>query len=529
MAKILVSDTLSEQGLEVLKNAAGIEFDYKPNLSEDELAAAIGDYEGLVIRSGSKVTAKVLAQAAKLKVVGRAGIGVDNVDVPEASKRGIIVMNTPTGNAITTAEHAISLLMSLARKIPQASASMKAGQWEKTKFGGRELTGKTLGVIGLGNIGRIAADRAQGLRMKVIGFDPVVAPEKAQELGIELVSLDELFTRADAITIHTPLTAQTKGVVNDAAIEKMKKGVLLINAARGGVYDEEAVLRGLESGKIAGAAFDVFMEEPPGLTDLVKHPNVVATPHLGASTTEAQLRVAVEVAEQVVAYLTTGEIINSINVPAVPAEMASLLGPYVDLGRRLGQFVGQVESLSPKSISIEATGLAPELKTAPIVSATLAGLLGFYFEESVNVINAPMLAKERGIEIRNTSSSAKSAYSSQLNLVVEGRDGKSVTVSGTLAADSSARLIDWNGFHMDAQLDGQILVIQNSDRPGVIGQIGTILGEAGVNVSRMQVGLKGAAGEASALWALEGELNAGVLGKIQAAKDVKAAYSVKIG
>jgi D-3-phosphoglycerate dehydrogenase / 2-oxoglutarate reductase len=316
MAKVLISDSLSKQGLAVLEQAKGIEADYKPGLSEADLAGAIGAYDGLVIRSGSKVTARVIEAASKLKVIGRAGIGVDNVDVPAATERGILVMNTPFGNTVTTAEHALALMFSLARKIPAADASMKSGKWEKKKFQGHEISGKTLGVIGLGNIGSIVADRAKGLKMVVIAYDPIVKKERAHELGVELVSLDTLFSRADVVTIHTPLNEHTRGIVNDEAIARMKKGVLLINAARGGVYDEAAVLRGLESGQIGGAAFDVYGEEPPGATALVAHPNVVATPHLGASTEEAQLRVAVEIAEQVVQYLQSGKIVNAVNKPA---------------------------------------------------------------------------------------------------------------------------------------------------------------------------------------------------------------------
>ncbi len=405
MPKILVSDSLSKEGLDALENAksSGIQYAYKPGLKEDELAAAIPEYDGLVIRSGSKVTARVLEAAANLKVVGRAGIGVDNVNVAVATRRGVIVMNTPTGNTITTAEHAIALLFAVARKLGMADATMKQGQWEKKKLEGRELTGKTLGVIGLGNIGRIVADRGRGLHMHVIAFDPVLTTERAQELGVELVSLDELFARADAITLHTPRTPQTLNLINDQTIAKMKKGVLLINAARGGICDEAAVVRGLESGQIGGAGFDVFSQEPPGLTDLVKHPNAVATPHLGASTEEAQTRVAVEICEQVIAYLVNGTITNSVNVPAVPREQAAALTPYVTLGRRLGQFLGANESLVPRSISVEFGGEAANVLTKPIVNAAVAGVLGRFLEDEVNEISAPLVAKDRGIEIERAN------------------------------------------------------------------------------------------------------------------------------
>jgi D-3-phosphoglycerate dehydrogenase len=481
-----------------------------------------------VIRSGSKVTAKVIEAADKLRVVGRAGIGVDNVDVKAASRRGIIVMNTPTGNAVTTAEHALSLLFSIARKVPLASALMKEGKWEKKKLEGRELSGKTLGVIGLGNIGRIVANRAQGLHMNVVGFDPVLSTERAAELGIELVDLETLFKRADAITVHTPLTPQTKGIVNDDAIAKMKKGVLLVNCARGGIYDEDALVRGLNSGHIGGVGIDVFNEEPPGLTELVKHPGVVATPHLGASTEEAQLRVAVEIAEQVVAYLTTGEISNSINVPAVPREMAPVLGPYLELGRRLGEFLGQVESVQPKKIEVICAGNAASLKAAPVVNAAVAGVLGKFLEESVNAVNAPMLAADSGIEIRDEKTNEQTGFSTLVTLTVTGKDGAKASVSGTLAADGTPRLVRWGNTDLDAQLKGSILVIKNEDKPGVIGSIGTLLGQARINVSRLQVGLDATTRQAAALWALDSSLSDEILGRVRASQDVKQAFSVQL-
>jgi D-3-phosphoglycerate dehydrogenase len=485
--------------------------------------------EGLVIRSGSKVTAKVIEAADKLKVIGRAGIGVDNVDVKAASRRGIIVMNTPTGNAVTTAEHAIGLLFAVARKIPRASASMKEGKWEKKEFEGRELSGKTLGVIGLGNIGRIVADRARGLRMSVVGYDPFMTAERAAELGIELVSLDDLWKRSDAITVHTPLTAETKGLVNDATIAKMKKGVLLVNAARGGIYDEAALVRGLDSGHIGGVGLDVFVEEPPGLTDIVKHPKVVVTPHLGASTEEAQLRVAAEIAQQVIAYLTTGEISNSVNVPSVAREQASVLGPYLGLARNLGQFVSQMESVRPRTIEVELAGEASTLPSAPVVNAALAGLLGAFFDVPVNAVNAPVLARDGGIEVREQRTSMKSEYSTLVKISLVAADGTRAIVKGTLGSDRSPRLVRWGNFEMEAQLDGSVLVVKNEDRPGVIGTVGTILGAAGINVSSMQMGLDKSARQAAALWSLDAPLPAAVLEQIRGAKDVLQASTLTLG
>jgi D-3-phosphoglycerate dehydrogenase len=529
MAKVLVSDSLSKDGLEFLKQAKGIEVEYKPGLSEDDLAKALAGVDGLVIRSGSKVTAKVIEAADKLRVIGRAGIGVDNVDVKAASRRGIIVMNTPTGNAVTTAEHALALLFSVARKVPLASSLMKEGKWEKKVLEGRELAGKTLGVIGLGNIGRIVADRARGLRMNVVGYDPFMTAERAAELGIELLTLDELFGRSDAITVHTPLTAETKNLVNDTTIAKMKKGVLLVNAARGGIYDEAALVRGLESGQIGGVGLDVFPEEPPGLTEIVKHPKSVVTPHLGASTEEAQLRVALEIAQQVVAYLQTGEIANSVNVPSVPRELAPVLGPYLGLARGLGQFLSQVDSVHPKTIEIECAGEAATVPAAPIVNSALSGLLAAAFDVPVNAVNAPLVAKDHGIEVREHKTSQKNVvFSTLLTINVVSADGKRASVSGTLASDGTPRLVRWNKFEIDAHLDGAILVVTNQDRPGVIGTIGTILGAAGINVSSMQMGLDKVSKEAVGLWALDSAMPSNVLEQVRGAKEVTRATAVNV-
>jgi len=530
MAKILVSDSLSKDGLQVLEaaKALGIEHDYRPGLKEDELASAIGQYDGLVIRSGSKVTAKVLESASQLKVIGRAGIGVDNVDVPVATRKGIIVMNTPTGNAVTTAEHAIALLFAVARKIGQADATMKQGKWEKKRLEGRELSGKTLGVIGLGNIGRNMAERAVGLRMHVVAYDPVLTRERAQELGIELVTLDELFARADAITIHTPKNPQTQNLINDETIAKMKKGVIIINAARGGICDEDALVQGLNSGQIGGVGVDVYPKEPPGLTELVAHPGVVATPHLGASTEEAQTRVAVEVCEQVVAYLSQGTVTNSINVPAVPREQAALLGPYVVLGRRLGEFLGAVNAANPVKISVEFGGDAANLLTKPIVNAVVTGVLGRLLGDEVNEVSAPMVAKDRGIEVREQKTTQKSAYATLLRVVVTGADGKVGEASGTLGSDASPRLVSWGGFDLDSPLQGALLILKNKNKPGVIGTVGTTLAESGINVARMQVALEAKSDLAVQVWGLDSAITERVLILVRAAKDVEEAIGVQL-
>ena len=528
-SRVLVSDTLSEAGLGVLKGAPGLEVVYKPGLKEAELAEAIPGFDALVIRSGSKVTRKVIDAAKGLKVIGRAGIGVDNVDVPAASHRGIVVMNTPTGNAVTTAEHALALLFSLARRIPQATASMRGGKWEKTKFQGRELAGKTLGVIGLGNIGRIVVDRARGLRMDVIAYDPVVTAERATALGVDLVTLEDIWSRADAVTVHTPLTSETKGLVNDATIAKMKKGVLLVNCARGGIFDEAALLRGLESGRLGGVALDVFLEEPPGQNPLLAREDVICTPHLGASTEEAQERVAVEIAEQVVHYLTSGTITNAVNVPSVSREVAPRLSRYVNLAHRLGSFLAQVQKVEPRAIEVECTGEPADLGSSAVTASAVAGVLERFLEASVNQVSAPHLATDRGIALRELKTSPQSGgFNTLVSVRIEEADGTIVRADGTLAGDGSARLVRWGDYELDAHLAGSVLVILNEDRPGVIGAVGTILGHAGLNVSRLQVGLAPGSKEAASLWSLDSALPAEVLEEIRRLPNVKTALSVNL-
>ncbi|MDD9933029.1 MAG: phosphoglycerate dehydrogenase [Myxococcales bacterium] len=525
-AKVLVSDKLSDSGLSVLKGASGIELDYKPGLSEEELADTIGEYDGLIIRSGSKVTAKVLAQAESLQVVGRAGIGVDNVDVPAASRKGVVVMNTPTGNAVTTAEHAISLLMSLARRIPQATASMREGKWEKSKFQGTEIADKTLGVIGMGNIGRIAANRAQGLKMNVIAFDPVLSSERAASLGVELVSLDELFERADFITVHAPLTPETKGLIGKDAIAKMKPGVLIVNAARGGIVDEAALAQAVESGKVGGAALDVFGQEPVETDNpLLKQDRVIVTPHLGASTAEAQDRVAREIAEQVVDYLTEGTIKNALNVPALAGEAAEQLKPYVTLARRLGKLLGQLEPIDVRELRVTCTGSAGEHGVRPVANAALAGFLERFLEEPVNPISAPYEAKERGINVIEVREETPRQYTSSVRVTVSGEGGLH-TATGTVGASSQSLLVGLDGYELEATLEGRVMIMQNEDRPGVIGAVGTILGQREINVSRMQVGL--AEGEALALWNVDQEVLEDALQELRALPAVRSVLLVKM-
>jgi D-3-phosphoglycerate dehydrogenase / 2-oxoglutarate reductase len=527
-AKVLVSDKLSEAGLKVLQEAPGIDVDYRPGLSEQELCDAIGEYHGLVIRSGSKVTANVLESADNLRVIGRAGIGVDNVDVPAASKRGIVVMNTPTGNTVTTAEHAISLLCALARKIPQACASTRGGKWEKNKFQGWELANKNLGVIGLGNIGRIVAERARGLQMNVLGVDPFLSPDRAAQLGVELVDLDDLLARADFITLHTPLTDDTRGLFDDAAFAKMKNGVLLVNAARGGIVDEQALVRAIESGKVAGAAMDVFEKEPiDPAHPLLKLDQVICTPHLGASTAEAQERVAVEISEQVVAYLKSGVVRNAVNVPAVSKEVAERLGPYLEVAHKLGRLVSQLEAVEVREFRVTCTGEAGELGVTPIAYSALAGFFEGHVEGPVNPVSAPYEAESRGIRVVEVREPASRGWSSSVRLTITGDKGIH-TATGSLGIKGEPRLVGLEGYEVDAPMTGTTLVMRNQDRPGVIGAVGTLLGDRQINVSHMQVSLEESTGQALALYSADSDIPDDALDELRKLDNVSSVLSVKL-
>lgn len=529
MFNVLVSDSMSEEGLEVLKNREGVVLDYRPGLGEAELAEAVKTADALLVRSGSKVTARVIESGDRLKVIGRAGIGVDNVDVPAASKRGIVVMNTPTGNSVTTAEHSLSLMMSLARHIPQATSTMKAGKWEKKKYEGMELAGKTLGVLGLGTIGRIVAERAGGLCMKVIGFDPVMSQERAAALGIELVALEHIWSRADIITVHTPLTPQTTGIINDAVVPKLKKGVLLINCARGGIYDEGAVLRGLESGHIGGAAFDVFVQEPPAKdSPLVLHERVICTPHLGASTAEAQVRVAVQVAEQVVDYLEKGEIKNAVNVPSLSGDIAQKIAPYRTLAEQLGRFLAQTESVAPKTIELECIGEAGEHGLEVLTAAAVAGYLQKFLDFTLNAVAAPHVARDRGITVRQLKSSQSGArFASQVVLRVTDENGTEHVAAGALGSDGSPRLVRWGDFDIEAKLGGSTLVVSSVDTPGVIGFLGTLLGQHRINVAAVHLG-KSSAGQALSVWNLDDKASEAVLTDVRASINVRQAIAIEL-
>jgi D-3-phosphoglycerate dehydrogenase / 2-oxoglutarate reductase len=525
MPKVLIADKLSPAALAVFKER-GVEADARPGLGKDELLAVVGDYDGIAIRSATKITAEIIKAARKLKVVGRAGIGVDNVDIPAATAAGVIVMNTPHGNAITTAEHAIALMMALARELPAANASTQAGKWEKNRFLGVELTAKTLGLIGAGNIGAIVADRAKGLRMRVIAFDPYLSAERAQKLGVEKVELNDLLARADFVTLHTPLTAETRNIISADAIARMKKGARLINCARGGLVDERALKAALDSGHLAGAALDVFEEEPATHNALFGSDKIVATPHLGASTVEAQENVALQVAEQICDYLTTGAIANALNMPAVSAEEAAQVRPWIALAEKLGAFVGQLIDTSTEGVEILYEGSAAALNTRALTQAVLAGLLKPALSD-VNMVNAPVVARERGIQVSETRRDALGVYEGYVRVQARLGDGSTRRLAGTVFSDGRPRLIQIRDINMDSEFAPHMLYVVNEDKPGMIGRMGTVLGDAGVNIASFALGRTEAGADAIALMQVDGEVGEAVLAALRRLPHVRQATALK--
>ncbi|WP_457649739.1 phosphoglycerate dehydrogenase [Profundibacter sp.] len=504
--KVLVSDKLSETAVQIFRDR-GIDVDFMPDLGKDKdaLLAAIPAYDGLAIRSATKVTPKILEAAKNLKVVARAGIGVDNVDIPAASKKGVIVMNTPFGNSITTAEHAIALMFAVARQLPEANASTQAGKWEKSRFMGTEITNKTLGLIGAGNIGSIVANRALGLKMKVIAYDPFLSEERAAKMGVEKVELDDLLTRADFITLHVPLTDKTRGILNAEAIAKMKKGVRVINCARGGLVDEAALAEAIKSGQVAGAGFDVYEVEPAKDSPLFGLPNVVCTPHLGASTTEAQENVAVQVAEQMSDYLLTGAVTNALNMPSVTAEEAKVMGPWLKLAEHLGAFVGQLTDEPIKAINILYDGVAAEMNLDALDCGAIAGIMKAT-NPDVNMVSAPVIAKDRGIQISKTTQEKSGVFDGYVKLTVA-TDTRERTIAGTVFSDGKPRFIQIKGIQIDAEIGEHMLYTTNKDEPGIIGTLGRVLGENDVNIANFTLGRKEVGGDAIALLYIDGHLN----------------------
>ena len=500
--RVLVSDKLSETAVNIFRDK-GIDVDFQPDLGKDKdaLYDVIDQYDGLAIRSATKATAHLIEKATNLKVIGRAGIGVDNVEIPAASRKGIIVMNTPFGNSITTAEHAISLMLAVARQIPAADASTQAGKWEKSKFMGVEITNKTLGLIGCGNIGTIVAERAIGLRMKVVAFDPFLSEERAQQLGVEKVELDELYPRADFITLHVPKTDKTAMMINAEAIAKMKDGVRIVNCARGGLVDETALAEAIKAGKVAGAGFDVFEVEPAEASPLFGLHNVVCTPHLGASTSEAQENVAIQVAEQMSDYLINGAVSNAINMPSITADEAPRLVPFIKLAGYLGAFVGQVNEDPIVKVEIIYDGGIAKMNTDALTSAALAGLIRPQVAD-VNMVSAPVMVKERGIQISETKQDKTGIYDSYMKLVITTKKAQR-SIAGTVFSDGKPRFIQIKGINMDADVGRHMLYTTNHDEPGIIGTLGAAMAQAGLNIANFHLGRNEAGGDAIALLYLD--------------------------
>lgn len=528
MMRVLVSDPLPDVGLEVLQNTEGIDVDQQIGLKPDELKEVIGGYDGLILRSGTKVTAGVIEAAAKLKIIGRAGVGVENIDVAAASKRGIVVMNTPGGNNVTTGEHTISMMLALARHIPQAVASLKAGEWSRQKFTGVEVCNKTLGVIGLGNVGRIVAERALGLRMKVLGNDPFITAEAAARMGVESVSLDEIYRRSDFITVHVPLIDETRGLINRDAIAKMKPGVRIINCARGGIVDEIDLAEALKTGKVAGAALDVYVDEPPGPEHpLVQLEQVVTTPHLGASTDEAQLNVSIAVAEQVRDFLLDGVIRYAVNAPSVSQDLLRELQPYLTLGEKLGSLQAQLVGRFPEELQIEGGGEVAQYDIAPIALAVLKGVLSFALGETVNYVNAPFIAQERGVKVIQSKSELTRNFASYIKVRTRTKD-EELEIEGALFGATNPRIVRINDFYFEAVPEGHILVSYNHDVPGVVGAMGGLLGDNGINIAGLELGRENVSGRAISFIRVDDAVPKEVLDKFRALPEVISTTAVKL-
>ena len=516
MPRVLIADELSPRALAIFKER-GVDADVKTKLTPDELKAIIGQYDGLAVRSATKVTKPVLEQARNLKVIGRAGIGVDNIDVPAATARGIVVMNTPFGNSITTAEHAIALMFALAREIPAADRSTQAGKWEKSRFMGVELTGKVLGIIGCGNVGSVVAERALGLRMKVAAYDPFLSAERALTLGVDKVELDELLARADFITLHTPLTEATKNIIDAKALAKAKPGVRIINCARGGLIVEADLKAGLDSGQVSGAALDVFPVEPAKENILFGHPRIIATPHLGAATTEAQENVALQVAEQMSDFLLTGAVTNALNMASLSAEEAARLKPYIKLVEQLGSFLGQLTEAGLKSVAIEYGGHAAELNIKPLTAIALTALLGPQLE-AVNMVNVPLVCKERGIAVAETRRTEASDFQTLIRVTATGNGGPR-SIAGTLFADKP-RIVDIEGIPLEAELGAYMLFVRNHDKPGFVGNLGRALGEARINIATFHLGRSAPGRDAICLVQIDQPLGEGLLQTVRGIANV---------
>lgn len=525
--RVLISDPLSPRGLEILERAKNLKYDFKPGLSLEELKEIIPEYDAIIIRSETKLKGDLIEAADRLKVIGRAGIGLDNVDLPAATKKGVVVMNTPQENAIAAAEHTIAMMLSISRKIPQATASMKAGKWEKRKFMGVELYNKTLGIIGVGVIGTIVVDRARALKMKVIGYDPYLSKEIAEKKGVELVSLDEVLGRSDYISVHTPLTDETRNLIDKNAFMKMKDGVILINCARGGIVNEKDLYDAIKRGKVAGAALDVFEKEPAIGNPLLELEEVISTPHLGAATEEAQENVAIAISQQVVDYLLLGEARNAVNMPAVSPDILPFLRPYLRLGEKLGSFLGQISNYAIEEVLIEYHGEVIEYGTKPITISILKGLLTPFVGETVNFVNASVMAKERGIRITESTSAKAEDFASLIALTARSKMEQNY-IAGTLFGRKELRIVKLNYFLIEAIPEGYILLVNNYDRPGVIGNIGAALGSRNINIATMQFGRDRMGGHAISLLHLDAPLPPGMVGEILRLPNVISARQIQL-
>ena len=518
--KVLVSDPLSKEGVDILK-AAGLEVDEVFKLSESELVKKIKGYAGLIVRSETTVTKKIIQASDKLKVIGRAGVGLDNVDVVEASKKGIVVMNAPSGNTISTAEHAFSLMLSMARNIPQASQSVKDGKWDRKKFMGVEVYGKTLGIVGMGRIGTEFAKRAMVFGMKVMANDPFLSEEKARSIGVEPVTMDVLLANADFITIHTPLTDETRHFIDEKAFEKMKQGVRIVNAARGGIIDEKALAKYIKSGKVAGAALDVFetKAKPPIDSPVAGLDKVITTPHLGASTEEAQVSVSVDMARSIVDALTGKGYRNAANVPAMDEETLRVIGPYVNLAERLGSIQSQLIGDPIRSITVNYVGDVATLDVDLITRALLKGVFDPILEEDVNYVNSPVIAKERGINISEKKTPQIKDFANLVSVEFVTTKRKHF-IMGTLFTNNDPRIVKMDNYYVEAIPSGYMLVVSNNDVPGVVGRIGTILGKEGVNIAEMSFGRDKKTGLAISLLNVDSEISKTALKKLKSAKDI---------
>ncbi len=526
--KILVSDSLAPEGLEVFQRAGGFEVDVRLGLKPDELKKICADYEGWVIRSGTRITAELIEAAKNLKVIGRAGVGFENIDADAATKKGIVVMNTPGGNNVTTGEHTIALMMALARHIPQAVASLKGGKWDRNKFVGVELCNKTIGVIGLGNVGRIVAERAAALKMKVLGYDPFISGENIARMGVEPANLEDIFTKSDFITVHVPLTPDTQGLINRDAFAKMKTGVRIINCARGGIVDEKDLADAIKEGKVAGAALDVYVDEPPPADHpLVKLPQVITTPHLGASTDEAQLNVAIAVAEQMVDFLAKGVVRYAVNVPSVSPELLEILRPYLILAEKLGSLLVQMADSLPKEVQVEYRGEVTQYNLAPLTLAVLKGLLTPVMESGVNYVNAPLLARERGVQIMESKGERSSDFASSITVKANGKK-QGLEVEGAIFGSKHPRIVRVNNFYLEAVPEGYILILHNKDVPGVVGTVGTILGKNGINIAGMELGRTEKGGNAISFTHVDDVVPKKALAELRALPQIVSAELVKL-